>query len=327
MKTNLLGRCERPCIFCPFDRLACQCAGLRKWRTGRCQRHAHHRFHARRKSRDGRNQQPGGCRQRGRGRTGRCRQATTRRSATATGLSSQQQQYRSQLQRNKDQQEEYRDRTAAYESLRARFAAERAAYRRGMAGALCEVGDRRARCQLIGERVELITGSRVGTVIDTAHSPTAMSPRCWCVWTMTRSFGSTARCSLQPRRRYRDDQSGRRRSAPHGRRAPVKPSPVGRKRAERLRAFSFPGSFKKIIQQFQLVIKYRAGGANRAPPELRAGRPSAPGICELKPFISGPKWRIAARPLSACGSASARRHLYIEGRPPAFGNRAVSTEP
>jgi multidrug efflux pump subunit AcrA (membrane-fusion protein) len=85
---------------------------------------------------------------------------------------SQQQQYRNQLERNHEQQDQYRDRTAAYEGLRVRFAAERAAYHRG------EWPDRYARwviverdANLVGERVELISGGRVGTVIDTAHSP------------------------------------------------------------------------------------------------------------------------------------------------------------
>ena len=85
---------------------------------------------------------------------------------------SQQQQYRNQLERNKDQQEQYRDRTAAYESLRARFAAERAAYHRGVwpeRYAKWVIVERDP--NLIGERVELITGNRVGTVIDTAHMP------------------------------------------------------------------------------------------------------------------------------------------------------------
>ena len=85
---------------------------------------------------------------------------------------SQQLQYRNQLERNKDQQEQYRDRTAAYESLRARFAAERAAYHRGVwpeRYVKWVIVERDA--NLIGERVELITGSRVGTVIDTAHMP------------------------------------------------------------------------------------------------------------------------------------------------------------
>jgi len=85
---------------------------------------------------------------------------------------SQQEQYRNQLARNHEQQEEYRDRTAAYEGLRARFAAERAAYHRGIwpdRYAKWVIVERDA--NLIGERVELITGNRVGTVIDTAHRP------------------------------------------------------------------------------------------------------------------------------------------------------------
>jgi hypothetical protein len=84
---------------------------------------------------------------------------------------SQQQQYRNQLDRNHQQQEQYRDRTAAYESLRARFAAERSAYHRGVWPERYEkwvIVERDA--NLIGERVELITGNRVGTVIDTAHT-------------------------------------------------------------------------------------------------------------------------------------------------------------
>jgi len=85
---------------------------------------------------------------------------------------SQQLQYRNQLERNKDQQEQYRDRTAAYESLRARFAAERAAYHRGLwPERYVKWGIVERDANLIGERVELITGSRVGTVIDTAHMP------------------------------------------------------------------------------------------------------------------------------------------------------------
>ena len=85
---------------------------------------------------------------------------------------SQQQQYRNQLEQNHEQQEQYRDRTAAYEGLRARFAAERAAYHRGIwpdRYAKWVIVERDA--NLIGERVELISGSRVGTVIDTAHRP------------------------------------------------------------------------------------------------------------------------------------------------------------
>ena len=84
----------------------------------------------------------------------------------------QQQQYQQQLNQNQAQQQRYRDRTAAYEGLRERYAAERAAYRRGVwpdryvKWVVVERDDK-----MIGERVELITGSRVGTVIDTAHAP------------------------------------------------------------------------------------------------------------------------------------------------------------
>ena len=82
----------------------------------------------------------------------------------------QQQQYRDQLKQNQAQQQDYQDRTAAYASLQGRYAAERAAYHRGV------WPDRYSKWMiverdagLIGERVQLITGSRVGTVIDTAH--------------------------------------------------------------------------------------------------------------------------------------------------------------
>jgi hypothetical protein len=84
----------------------------------------------------------------------------------------QQRQYQQQLNQNQAQQQRYRDRTAAYEGLRARYAAERAAYHRGI------WPDRYVKWvvverdpNLIGERVELLNGSRVGTVIDTAHAP------------------------------------------------------------------------------------------------------------------------------------------------------------
>jgi hypothetical protein len=82
----------------------------------------------------------------------------------------QQEQYQNQLNRNQAQQEHYRDRSAAYEGLRARYAAERAAYHRGLwpdreRWVSVQRGD-----ELVGERVQLLSGNRVGTVIDTAHS-------------------------------------------------------------------------------------------------------------------------------------------------------------
>ena len=89
----------------------------------------------------------------------------------------QQQQYQDQLQQNQAlllanhaQQQDYQDRTAVYDRLQGRYAVERAAYHRGAWPHRYEkwvIVDRDA--GLIGERVQLITGSRVGTVVDTAH--------------------------------------------------------------------------------------------------------------------------------------------------------------
>jgi len=97
--------------------------------------------------------------------------------ADSAQYQAQQQQYQGQLQQNqtalqqnKAQQQDYQDRTAAYNSLQVRYAAERAAYHRGVWPSRYVkwvIVERDA--GLIGERVQLITGSRVGTVIDTAH--------------------------------------------------------------------------------------------------------------------------------------------------------------
>jgi hypothetical protein len=82
----------------------------------------------------------------------------------------QKQQYQQQLDKNAAQQQRYQNRTAMYEALRDRYAAERAAYHRGI------WPERYSHWVLVhedpvGERVELITGARVGTVIDAAHAP------------------------------------------------------------------------------------------------------------------------------------------------------------
>ncbi|MDB5739123.1 MAG: hypothetical protein JWP16_163 [Alphaproteobacteria bacterium] len=90
----------------------------------------------------------------------------------------QQQAYQSQLQQNQNAQADYQskaakyeDQTARYDALRGRYAAERAAYHRGIwpdrynSWVIVERDSK-----LIGERVQLITGNRVGTVIDTAHA-------------------------------------------------------------------------------------------------------------------------------------------------------------
>jgi hypothetical protein len=80
----------------------------------------------------------------------------------------QQQDYQDKLKLNQAAQQDYQNQIASYESVRARYAAERAAYRRGV------WPERYTRWvvlhpedKMIGERVELISGARVGTVIDT----------------------------------------------------------------------------------------------------------------------------------------------------------------
>jgi hypothetical protein len=83
----------------------------------------------------------------------------------------QQKQYQGQLRQNQAQQRDYQDRTTAYNDLRERYAAERAAYHRGVWPNRYEkwvIVERDA--GLIGERVQLITGTNVGTVLDTAHT-------------------------------------------------------------------------------------------------------------------------------------------------------------
>lgn len=79
----------------------------------------------------------------------------------------QQQAYQDRLKLNQAAQQDYQNQVANYDAVRARYAAERAAYRRGAWPA------RYARWvvqnpedKMIGERVELISGTRVGTVID-----------------------------------------------------------------------------------------------------------------------------------------------------------------
>ncbi len=84
----------------------------------------------------------------------------------------QQQQYQQALQSNQAAQQKYQDRSAVYQALRERYAAERAAYHRGIwpdRYVKWVIVERDA--NLVGERVELLSGNRVGTVIDTAHAP------------------------------------------------------------------------------------------------------------------------------------------------------------
>lgn len=90
-----------------------------------------------------------------------------------------QQQYQNQLQQNQAAQQDYQNKSADYqaqaahyENLRARYAAERAAYHRAiwpdryMHWTIEEVSP-----DLIGQRVQILNGTRVGTVTDIAQAP------------------------------------------------------------------------------------------------------------------------------------------------------------
>jgi len=98
--------------------------------------------------------------------------ATAQSDANNAQYQAQQQQYQQALETNQAAQQKYQDRSAAYQALRERYAAERAAYHRGIwpdRYVKWVIVERDA--NLVGERVELLSGNRVGTVIDTAHSP------------------------------------------------------------------------------------------------------------------------------------------------------------
>ncbi len=105
--------------------------------------------------------------------------ATAQSDANNAQYQAQQQQYQQQLQDHQAAQqnyqaakERYQDRSAAYLALRERYAAERSAYHRGIwpdRYVKWVIVERDA--NLVGERVELLSGNRVGTVIDTAHAP------------------------------------------------------------------------------------------------------------------------------------------------------------
>lgn len=82
----------------------------------------------------------------------------------------QQQDYQNKLQANQAQHQQYENRLAAYEVLRDRYRAERAAYHRGV------WPDRYARWELddndhlMGQRVEILGGAHVGTVVGAART-------------------------------------------------------------------------------------------------------------------------------------------------------------
>ena len=99
-------------------------------------------------------------------------------SANDAQYQAQQQQYQNQLQQNQTAQQDYqaaRDdyeaRNRAYYDLRARFAVERAAYRRGVWPDSWRTWRLQSDTRLVGDRVEIIGGARVGTVDYVVRSP------------------------------------------------------------------------------------------------------------------------------------------------------------
>jgi hypothetical protein len=84
--------------------------------------------------------------------------------ADSAQYQAQQQQYQNQLQQNQNAQADYAVRTQAYYSMRERYARERAAYRRGAWPATYGSWRLQRDARLIGDRVEIIGGARVGTV-------------------------------------------------------------------------------------------------------------------------------------------------------------------
>jgi len=83
----------------------------------------------------------------------------------------QKEQYDQQLKQNQAAQQQYQDQTAAYENLRARYAAERANYHRTVwperfSQWTLDEHDPGLR----GQRVQILNGDNVGTVIDVAHA-------------------------------------------------------------------------------------------------------------------------------------------------------------
>ena len=83
----------------------------------------------------------------------------------------QKQQYQQQLQDNQAAQQNYQDRNRAYLDLRSRYAAERAAYHRGVWPERFRAWRLETDAGLIGSRVEIVNGARVGTVDSVARSP------------------------------------------------------------------------------------------------------------------------------------------------------------
>lgn len=98
-------------------------------------------------------------------------EAAAQNAANQAQYDQQSAQYQQQLQQNQAAQRNYEDRTRAYYDLRARYAAERAAYHRNVWPDRFRDWRIRDDARLIGSRVEIINGDRVGTVDSVARSP------------------------------------------------------------------------------------------------------------------------------------------------------------
>ncbi len=106
--------------------------------------------------------------------------ADQQKSTADSQYQQQQQAYQNQLQQSQQAQQDYQarsetyaDQNAQYQSLRARYAAERAAYHRGVwpsRWARWEIDQYTA--ALIGQKVQIINGERVGTVREVARTRT-----------------------------------------------------------------------------------------------------------------------------------------------------------
>ena len=97
--------------------------------------------------------------------------ADARTEANQAQYDQQKRDYQQQLQENQEAQQNYEERTRAYYSLRSRYAAERAAYHRGVWPDRFREWRLRSDARLIGSRVEIINGDRVGTVDSVARTP------------------------------------------------------------------------------------------------------------------------------------------------------------
>ena len=96
--------------------------------------------------------------------------ADTQADAADAKYQAQQQQYQDQLQQNQTAQQQFQDQTASYETLRERYAAERAAYHRAVWPDRYRAWVLERDARLIGSRVEITNGDRVGTVEAVART-------------------------------------------------------------------------------------------------------------------------------------------------------------